>query len=280
MSHQIRTIIHRTAVCVVLLLIMIPITLPMGAAAQPSESSLQPHITSDDFLSDRDASDLNTASIQTQSAVLRTDTRVSRVGWHHWPHRDNYASHSAQETDTDTQQTQQSASIAFLNGPVSNGSTTVTIDSARLGNQSVPNSEFVVVVHQTQTGGFDAGIGAKIGESDIISNRTQYDIDVDISQSVSKNDSVSRLTESQALVAMLYSVNPSESTNHQDPILRNGSPITDRAQISISTQQAQLTDTETTTTTTATSDGFGPLTALILIFSLTALVGLHFRHNV
>ena len=165
-------------------------------------------------------------------------------------------------------------SVQLDNKTVPNGSTTVVINKTRFKSQSATTNEFVVVIHQTNTTRFSGGTGTKIGESGIIANGTQSNIVVDISQSVSENDSTSRLTESQTLVAMLHSVNTSGNTTHGDQIIQNGSPITDRAQITIE-PQAQPIETETGTE----NDGFGPLTAIIALICLSILAGLHSRHR-
>lgn len=216
------------------------------------------------------------AGIQNQTAVSKIGEYRSNIRWQTRSGPVEYRSH---DSDTaNTSQTQQTASIAFLNQPEPNGSNTVTIDSVRLGSKLDSDEKFVVVVHQTQTGGLDGGVGTKIGESEIISGEPQSPIIVDLSRSVSDTDSVSQLTESQALVAMLYFADTSGQTRHGDPVRQNGSPVTDRSQIAVSTRQAQQTESELGSTTPA-DDSLELLTIIGGFACLIVGVLLYFRYN-
>ena len=149
-------------------------------------------------------------------------------------------------------------SVRFNNTSVPTDSATVTVDSAQLGNKLPPPNEFVVVVHQTDDGTFTGEIGPKIGESFIISAESRSDIIINLGPLVSQNDTVTQLENSQTLVAVLHRANPDGGTNHGAPLIRNGSRVSDRAQI---TAQVQPTETETGTQ----NDGFGVFTAFVAL---------------
>ncbi len=131
------------------------------------------------------------------------------------------------------------ASVTITDQVVSNGSSSLTVDSAQFGNQSVPGEAFVVVVHKTTVEG---NIGAKIGESAVLANGTQQNIEVNVSQEIEQGDDIAALTTPQTVVAMLHRANTADSDgiNHGTPITRNSSRITDRAQITIGDRELEI----------------------------------------
>lgn len=157
-------------------------------------------------------------------------------------------------------------SITFKNKTIPVNSTTIIVESAQLGTQLPTN--FVVVVHQTDDGTFTGEIGTKIGESFIISNESQSNVIVNLSPLVSENDAVAQLANSQTLIAVLHRANSDGGTNHGEPIIRNGSRVSDRAQITVEREKVNPTETETGTE----NDGFGALTAFIAL--LVTFLGL------
>jgi hypothetical protein len=56
--------------------------------------------------------------------------------------------------------------VQFDDGTTQNGSTTVTVDSVRFGNRSVPGEKFVVVIHETSNRVYESV--SKIGESEVL----------------------------------------------------------------------------------------------------------------
>ena len=162
------------------------------------------------------------------------------------------------------------AFVEFNNTTVPTDSSTVTVDRAQFGNQSIPAGEFVVVLHQTDDGTFTGNIGPKIGESFILSAESRSDIIVNLGPLVSQNDTVTQLENSQTLVAVLHRANPDGGTNHGAPLIRNGSRVSDRAQI---TAQVQPTETETGTQ----NDGFGVFTAFVAL--LVTFLGFKRMHQ-
>jgi hypothetical protein len=153
------------------------------------------------------------------------------------------------------------SSVTFSNTSVPTDSPTVTVDSVQLGNKSSSPDEFVVVVHQTDDGTFTGNIGTKIGESLILSAKSKSDIIVNLGPLVSQNDTVTQLTNTQTLVAVLHRANPDGGTNHGAPLIRNGSRVSDRAQITVNSTQVQPTETDTGTQ----NDGFGVFTAFVAL---------------
>jgi hypothetical protein len=153
------------------------------------------------------------------------------------------------------------SSVTFSDTSVPTDSPTVTVDSVQLGNKSNSPDEFVVVVHQTDDGTFTGNIGTKIGESLILSAESKSDIIVNLGPLVSQNDTVTQLSNSQTLVAVLHRANPDGGTNHGAPLIRNGSRVSDRAQITVNSTQVQPTETDTGTQ----NDGFGVFTAFVAL---------------
>lgn len=162
------------------------------------------------------------------------------------------------------------AFVEFNNTTVPTDSSTVTVDRAQFGNQSIPAGEFVVVLHQTDDGTFTGNIGPKIGESFILSAESRSDIIVNLGPLVSQNDTVTQLENSQTLIAVLHRANRRGATNHGAPLIRNGSRVSDRAQI---TAQVQPTETETG----PQNDGFGVFTAFVAL--LVTFLGFKRMHQ-
>jgi hypothetical protein len=135
----------------------------------------------------------------------------------------------------------------------------------------IQTDEFVIVVYKTSPNG---EVGAKIGESSPIPTGTsKTGILVDFTQLGTD----SQLSESQTLVARLHRNNTSGTgaTNHGEVITQNGSAVSDRAQITITTDEIQPPD-ETTGTT---NDGFGPLTAVLAVICLSLFARLRGRQR-
>lgn len=185
--------------------------------------------------SEDSATGLTTAQMQGQAA--RTNMSGLDFGsvWQTQPN--DYPTLVALQQSPEKKQPQPPASITFANRTVPNGSTTVTVESAQFGNQSVSGEEFVVVVHNTTGDTYGSGIGTKIGESDVLSAGTHQNITVNLSQMVGSADDTSELRKSQPLVAMLHRANTTDSNgiNHGTAITRNGSPVTSRAQVTVNT---------------------------------------------
>jgi len=163
------------------------------------------------------------------------------------------------------------ASVNFENKSEISGTQQIIVDGVQLDDGVIQTNEFVIVVYKTSPNG---EVGAKIGESRPISTGTsETNILVDFTQLGTD----SQLSESQTLVARLHRNNTSGTgaTNHGEVITQNGSVVSDRAQITIATDEIQPPD-ETTGTT---NDGFGPLPAIISIIFLTILIGLRTRRR-
>ena len=126
------------------------------------------------------------------------------------------------------------ASVRFENRSLQNGPSTVIVEEAQFGNQSVPGEPFVVVLHETDS---DGTIGTKIGESDVLNGGIHQNVSVDLNPTVDSDDDVTELTENRSLVAMLHraDITDGDGINHGQPVSRDGSPVTDGAQVTIST---------------------------------------------
>jgi The GLUG motif. len=113
----------------------------------------------------------------------------------------------------------------------------VTVESAQFGNESVPGEEFVVVVHKTTSGGYgDRGkVGAKVGESAVLSSGTHENITVELVSTLGGTDNIARFTSSQPLVAMLHLAGTTNSddggVNYGPQITRDEDTVTSHAQI-------------------------------------------------
>jgi hypothetical protein len=101
--------------------------------------------------------------------------------------------------------------------------------------------KFNVVVHQATDDNDDGviqtrEIGVKIGESSALAPGTNTDVAVNLTQQLTSSDDVSQLTENQTLVAMLHTTDTSDDDNivHAAPLTRNGTPVFDQAEITIS----------------------------------------------
>jgi hypothetical protein len=101
--------------------------------------------------------------------------------------------------------------VKFENQSLPSGSPSVIVESAQFGNESFPGEEFVVVVHETTDGRSENKIGAKVGESNILSAGAHTDITVDIKTTLGGADSIARIKNSQSLVAMLHRANTTNS---------------------------------------------------------------------
>jgi hypothetical protein len=136
------------------------------------------------------------------------------------------------------------ASVTFDDQNVIEGASEVTVTSAQFGDGD--DGEFVVVVHQVDNG----SIGAKIGESGILSSGTQSNITVDLQ---ALDGGINNLTQSQELVAMLHTANTSGGNNHGSAIVRDGAPVTDRANVTV--QQPATFDVSFTVDNTTVETG-------------------------
>jgi hypothetical protein len=156
------------------------------------------------------------------------------------------------------------AAVQFNNHTLSNGSETVTIDSAQFGNQSVPGEEFVVVVHKTTQNTSKNSIGPKIGESNILSAGTHTNITVELASTPGvdpdASENIAELTNSQSLVATLYRANATndDGVTHGSQITRDEAPVSSRAYITVtstsssSPQPVPLNLSVATSTSTST----------------------------
>jgi len=130
------------------------------------------------------------------------------------------------------------ASVRFENQTLPSGSPSVMIESAQFGNKSVPGEEFVVVVHETTDGRYGSELGAKIGESDVLSTGAHRNITVDLAITLGPSDSIARLINSQSLVAMLHRANTTASDNGEfnygPTVTRDEDEVTSRAQVTTS----------------------------------------------
>ncbi|ERG90025.1 MAG: hypothetical protein J07HQW1_00038, partial [Haloquadratum walsbyi J07HQW1] len=117
------------------------------------------------------------------------------------------------------------ATVTFNDQTVQNGSISVNVASATFNG----SESFNIVVHEVTDTGADGTIqpgeiGQKIGESAEVESGTSTDISVNISKSVAENDSVSQLTETKTVVAMLHTTNTSDGDGivHTAAITRDG----------------------------------------------------------
>lgn len=131
-------------------------------------------------------------------------------------------------------ETEGQTTVSFDNQTVENGSTTVTVNTS-----TVESSDFVVVVH-TANNTSPSGpaqpneIGAKVGESGILSNGTHTNISVNIGNMTGESDDIDRIQANQTLVAKLYEpMSSDEGLNHGQALRANGSLVYDEAMITV-----------------------------------------------
>ena len=134
------------------------------------------------------------------------------------------------------------ASVTFTDQTISSGSSTLTVDTAQFGDQSIPGEEFVVVVHKATGETYGETIGSKVGESDVLSPGTRQSVEVDLSQTLGPSDDIAELTESQSLVVMLHRADTTDGdgVNHGAHITRDGAKVTSRAQVTVSSPPDDL----------------------------------------
>jgi hypothetical protein len=125
------------------------------------------------------------------------------------------------------------ATVTFDDQSVDNGSTSVNVASARFDG----TEDFVIVVHRASPG--DNGvvdstneIDAKIGSSDVLTSNSVSDVSVDLTKNLDEGGNT-QLTEDQTLIAMLHFADESGDTNFGSPITRDGSPVFDQANITV-----------------------------------------------
>ena len=134
------------------------------------------------------------------------------------------------------------ASVTFTDQTISSGSSTLTVDTAQFGNQTVSGEKFVVVVHKTTESTYDDEIGPKVGESDVLSPGTQQSIEVDLSRTLGPSDDIDTVSNSQSFVAMLHraDTDDGDNINHGPHITRNGDKVTSRAQITVDNPPSRI----------------------------------------
>jgi hypothetical protein len=132
------------------------------------------------------------------------------------------------------------ATVRFDDQTVENGSSSVNVASATFDG----SEDFVIVVHQSSPGengvvDDTSEINGKIGSSDVLTSNTVSNVPVDLTKELDEN--LTQLSENQSLIAMLHFANDSGGTNFGSPIVRDGSPVFDQANITV---QEQVADPE------------------------------------
>jgi hypothetical protein len=185
--------------------------------------------------SDGAATGLTTVQMQGQAAATNMNGLAFDTSWQIQTDPGDYPTLIVRtqfpDSDHPNPQPTPTASIIFNDQTVVNGSASVTVASAQVGNQSVPGEDFVVVIHETTS---DREIGPKIGESPVLKgNQTQSNITVSLSTDLGSNDSVAQLTEPQELVATLHTADTGDGDNisHGSDDLGENPPVTDRARV-------------------------------------------------
>jgi hypothetical protein len=167
-------------------------------------------------------------SLDAGNSTTVTFDNVSMAGLSAGTYTHGVVSGNDMATATITLQSQATAtaSVTFDDTTVTNGTETVTVDSADYTLANGSAGDYVVVVHLVQSG------SAPIVGYSSVQSGSASNVRVDLNESGQQGDALEAVTSNVTLRAMLHARNA--SSNFGSPLMMNGSKVTSDANITVS----------------------------------------------